>query len=470
MATSIHGKLTLTLCLTAVCVLPLAGLAVYYTTKDMLLSQMDEILAARGNAITVATEFDDGELELDDSLVAFAGFGEGNVRDFFAMYDADGKRLLRSSSLPPGSLDLVKPEILQAPAEPRPFFGTLKDGRPVRLRVHRFTPVSDGEGAARDILLVTGTETKSLQNTLRVLATVLLIAGVATLLSTLVVLRAALHRGLRPLDDLAGQLRTIEPGHSSSLPVDSTLPGELVPVVEKLNQLLRRVDESLARERRFSSHAAHELRTPLAELRATAELATTWPEEATPERFREMQQITGDLEALVERLSQLARVDARAQTVQKQPVNLEETIRGAVARHAESARERQLTVDTNIAPGSFRTDPALWTTILNNLMGNAISHAPAGSTVKLEASPTRLCVSNPAPNLHADDVPHLFERFWKKESASNKAASAGRHSGLGLSIVAACAEALGGTCKASLSPEGQQLGIEVTFGGHAFQG
>ena len=95
--------------------------------------------------------------------------------------------------------------------------------------------------------------------------------------------------------------------------------------------------------------------------------------------------------------------------------------------------------------------------ILNNLLRNAVSHAPTGSQILVSASAHHLTVRNQVRDLDPQDVPRLFERFWRKsESRSEKG-----HSGLGLSIVAACSESLGGTCQATL--EGDRLAIEVRW-------
>jgi signal transduction histidine kinase len=450
------------LCLLAACLLPLAGFVVYYTVRGVLLSYMDGNLDARARAIMVATEVDGDRLDLDDDLVAFAGFGQGNPRDFFALYQSDGARLLRSSSLPLGSLDFIKQEILQSSPEPTYIFATLRDGRAVRVRLQGFIPTGAETGDGfHDLRLVTGTETRGFRETLHTLARVLTGTGLSFFVATILVLRQALRRGLRPLSHLARQIRGIQPGHRDALNMPLTLPEELIPVVEKLNELLKRVDDSLARERRFSSHAAHELRTPLAELRASTELAATWPEEATPERMKEMQQSVTELEQLVDKLGELAKADANVQAVQE-PVDLESTIRATVARYRDTADSRKTTVAVQVRPGPFRTDPTLWQTMLNNLVGNAIEHSPEGSAVTITANPTRLSVSNPAPHLLAGDVPHLFERFWKKHTPS---AARTHHSGLGLSIVAACATAMGARCDATLNAEGsgRMLTIEVTF-------
>src|SRR5690606_30267603 len=98
------------------------------------------------------------------------------------------------------------------------------------------------------------------------------------------------------------------------------LPAELVPVATGLNEWLGRLEASFDRERRFSSHAAHELRTPLAELKSMAELGAMFPEEATPERSAEMLAVANELEALLEKLALLARADAGRQPVSPETV------------------------------------------------------------------------------------------------------------------------------------------------------
>ena len=86
-------------------------------------------------------------------------------------------------------------------------------------------------------------------------------------------------------------------------------------------------------------------------------------------------------------------------------VDLVDGVRDCVARVSESAEKRGLTIDTEVEREAIVTDPLLWTAILNNLLGNAVSHAPRGAHVLVEASPDCLAVSNEAPELEADDIP-----------------------------------------------------------------
>jgi signal transduction histidine kinase len=224
------------------------------------------------------------------------------------------------------------------------------------------------------------------------------------------------------------------------------LPKELRGIGEKLNVLLARVEAALGRERRFSSHAAHELRTPLAELKIIAEMIGKWPDEATPERSQEMLEVIAELEEVLEKLSLLARADAGACPLQVETVDLTASIERAVERESAASASRGLRIRARIEPGPFRTDPVLWQTILVNLLGNAVAYAPRCSTIQLEASPRSLTITNAAPDLAAADLDHLFERFWRRNTARD-----GRnHSGLGLAIVQSSVRVLEGTCQATL--------------------
>ena len=101
------------------------------------------------------------------------------------------------------------------------------------------------------------------------------------------------------------------------------------------------------------------------------------------------------------------------------------------------------------------TDPLLWTAILNNLLGNAVSHAPRGAHMLVEASTGCLAVSNEAPDFEAKDLPHLFERFWRKSEARSEKGC--------LAVVAACADRLGARCRATL--QNCLLRIEIRWNG-----
>ncbi|WP_075088426.1 sensor histidine kinase [Verrucomicrobium spinosum] len=230
----------------------------------------------------------------------------------------------------------------------------------------------------------------------------------------LIVMRSVVRRSLRPVTDLAREVQEIPVDDPARTLDATTLPTELAPVGRRVNDLLTRAREAIERERRFSSHAAHELRTPLAELRAIIELMAEWPDERTTEQFEEAQKVLKGLEQLLQKLTLLSRAEAGRQPVHLQPVDPAGLGEGAVERFRGSAELRGLTLLLKPESGHLQSDPVIWDAIANNLLENAVSHAPAGATITIKSSAEQLAVSNPAPGLSSADLPHLMERFWRK--------------------------------------------------------
>ena len=296
-----------------------------------------------------------------------------------------------------------------------------------------------------------------LERSLQSIVLILVGVGLAGLILIVFLVHTCLRLGLRPLEDLGRQLRSIRPTHLHERLPTAQLPRELQPIAEKLNEMLERLEAGFDRERRFSSYAAHELRTPLTELKVMTELVTNWPQEFNRRHGEEMLEAIAENEALLDKLSLLSSAENERVSVESANVDLVDGVRDCVARVSESAEKRGLTIDTEVERMAIVTDPLLWTAILNNLLGNAVSHAPRGAHVLVEASADCLVVSNDAPELEADDIPHLFERFWRKSEARSEKG----HSGLGLAVVAACTERLGATCRATL--QNHLLRIEIRW-------
>ncbi|MCW1922396.1 ATP-binding protein [Luteolibacter arcticus] len=448
---SIRWRLTILLCLAIGTLFIATGIGVFVAMRELLRSQFDETLTAKARALITASEIDGGEFEIDLTVQDFAGFGkDGN--DYFEIRRMNGKLFMSSPSILSDQQDTGDFSGIRKPEddEPRIRKGKFANGRPAHFYVQRFYPKDDKKARHRDLYLIVASPTGSMNLPLALLATVLGVAGAAALLLMVPVIRLGLGRGLKPLDKLAADVGHIHPEKLHQRMDVQKLPAELVPVAERLNDWIGRLEASFDRERRFSSHAAHELRTPLAELKSMAELGAMWPEEATSERCAEMVVVANELEALLDKLSLLARADAGRQPVQREPIDLAATVATAISRVEPRAAQRGLRLDSRVSEGPFSSDPVLWGAILQNLLGNAVAHAPEGSEVMIEASPNRLAVSNPAPGLNEEDLERLFERFWRKDDAR----SGYGHSGLGLSIVKACVALLGGECRATLSPNG----------------
>lgn len=439
---SIQRYLTVRLCLLAAILLPCGVLAVYLLARQLLVSQLDSVLAAKAEALISMAEVDGNEIEFDTDILQFAGFGSALSGDFFEVRDSAGEVIARSPSLENEPAELARERL---PGEWRADVD-LPDGNPGRAAAFLFRPEGNPSEQLKELQLVVAIGSGQTRQVLRTLLVVLMSTGAAGLVAAVILIRTGLSKGLSPLNQLASNVERLKVGEPGLRLETERLPNELQGIGEKLNALLQRVETSIERERRFSSHAAHELRTPLAELKMMAELVGKWPEEATPEQSKEMLAVILELEGLIERLSLIARAEAGNYLLQIEDVDLKGSIDRAVAREAAESEEKGLRIQVNVEPGRFRSDPVLWQTILRNLLGNAFAYSPANSVIRVQASPSLLLVSNPARDLQGDDLEFLFERFWRKNTARD-----GReHSGLGLAIVQTAVELLGGTCRATL--------------------
>lgn len=433
----------------------LGGLGTFLTLRIALRNQFDAALRTKAQALVIASDVDleEGEFEIDFDVQAFAGFGSSSPGDYFEVRTPAGEVVESSPSLAGGTL--ATPESISETAE---GFANLLLPERIEGRAYwrTFTPADDEEHRFRDLRILVASDLTRLRRTLRVVAVTIAAFGVGGLAATLLLLRLVVAKGLSPLDRLGSDVQRIDVARLSRRLDLEDFPSELLGVGEKLNELLGRLEASFARERRFSSHAAHELRTPLAELKAMTELGATWPEEFTAEHVAEMLEVVSELEALIEKLALLARAEGGSPGA-SEAIDLKSALDECVGRRRPEIGSRRLSIDLDVEPDEFRCDPVLFRAVANNLIDNAVAYAPEGSTIEIRATPSSLLVGNEAPELGPDDLEHLFERFWRKETGRTD----GRHSGLGLSIVRSSAEFLGGRCRAELADG--RLSIEVLW-------
>lgn len=246
-------------------------------------------------------------------------------------------------------------------------------------------------------------------------------------------------RALRPLAALTRVMADIGPDTPDArLPASRT--AELAPLTRRFNEVLARMDDGIARERRFAAGVAHEFRTRLAELRVLVDVETRYPSgRAVGPLLAEVGAICGELEATVAALLQLTRIQAGLEQLQLEQVPLAPVIERIVARHRQAAAARGLTLhldDTVPTPIGVRADVTLLEVVLDNLLGNAMAYAPDAGTIALRIDARACTVSNAAPELEVADVARLSQPFWRKSPAGSG------HAGLGLALAAAAAKAM----------------------------
>lgn len=455
--TSIRRQLTRHL-LTAVLLLLGGGLgAVYLAARDEAIDQFDDTLRAKALAVSTLTQRNRDGVRLEFSDRFFRGFDDDRARDFFVLWDRRGRVLERSESLRDKDSEL--PRKVGSLDRPSRWNLTLPNGQPGRAIGFAFKPRGGGGDRSRDdsseLQLVVASNRDELDETLWELLGISAGCGVLLLGATLAIIPQVLRRGLLPLDVLGDRVRQIDADTLATRIAGDALPMELQPIVARLNDLLGRLEDSFERERRFSADLAHELRTPIAELRSAAECALKWPETRDSATDRETLAIATHMERIVSHILALARGERNHLAVTLEPVSLAALVQDVWRNFSEPAAARGLEITLALETASAIADRALLRSISINLFENAVDYTPARGALAIAvgSSPYAAWIrlANAAPDFNPADAPMVFERFWRKETAR----SGGQHVGLGLALSRTFAQAMGWSLTAVLNEERQ---------------
>lgn len=456
---SLKGTLTLRLLLGGMILLGLAGFTFHWQMRRALTGEFDAALRLTAQSLQAFVEEKGETLKMDSDVDEMPQFNDRRGNTVFLLRRADGREIRRSRSMGKEALPMSG----GTTKDPEYFETKLGDGRKLRCISYHLEVAHEQEDeeesvhAGQEALLVVGRVRTPLEHTLRELRNSLWIAGGVTLTGLAVLLIWGVRRGLRPLDQLVTEISGVDASSLSTRFPAAPLPAELQPIASRLNELLERLAAVFAREKSFTANVAHELRTPLAELRALAEVNLMAPPETADEQaagWGEVRTVSGRMESLALRLLELARSEEPGRAIQRETMAIPPLVEAIWERHIAKVRERGITCQQEI-PENLRwdSDPVLLELIVSNLIGNAVHHAPEGSQVRITAGPDFLRFANAAPDLTPADLPNLFERFWKKDAAR----SDGRRHGLGLALARETALLLGGSLEARLAGDG---GIE----------
>jgi len=272
----------------------------------------------------------------------------------------------------------------------------------------------------------------------------------------------AIGRALAPLRALADAVAARDPLRLEPVAADR-VPREVRALVERLNELFARIEASLERERAFTADAAHELRTPLAAIRAQAQVARASGDDA--ERAHALGQvITGCDRAtrLSEQLLTLARVDAGEWRERLVRCDLAEVAREVLAEFAPAAHARGVAVELHAeGPVAVRGDAALLHVLLRNLVDNALRYGAGGSAVRIEiahsASHVLLRVVDRGPGIPAVERSRVLDRFYRGLGTGERGA------GLGLAIAARIAALHGAVLELGEGPGGRGLAATLRW-------
>lgn len=270
------------------------------------------------------------------------------------------------------------------------------------------------------------------------------------------------RRGLRPLNDMTGSLRRVGPNRLHERVPPAEWPRELQPVAIAFDDMLDRLEDSFTRLSQFSADLAHELRTPLANIRGEAEVALTRPR--SPNEYAAILESSvmecERLSAVIDNLLFLARAEAAESRVNCVQFEGRAAIERIAAYNEAIAEERHLQIIC-AGQGEVYADPVLFGRAVSNLVDNAVRFTPDGGRIEISLRSTQehaeIAVEDTGCGIAAEHISRVLDRFYRVDASRSSEGT-----GLGLALVKSIADLHGGTVAVS-SEEGRGTRVTLRF-------
>lgn len=430
--------------------------------SSWLAERFDDALHAKAQALVTLTKSNGVQVQMDFADEFMPEFSRPDNPEYFELYLQSGVLLERSRSFEP--MHIVN---FSDPAEDTTFADiTLPDGRPGRKVAVRFTPQIEDkslrpkypEESREKAIIELSRERKSLDDLLFKFH--LLIGGIGFLVVLIItfVVTKSIKSGLTPLDKIANDISRITP-ESMNVPIDiENQPDELKTIATQFNLVLAAIEKALSRERQFSSDVAHELRTPVSEMLALSEVGMRWPDvKEAASYFTDIHESSRHLDRLISNLLHLSRCEEGQIDIQISEVKLDSLLENICSKLTFEANAKNIDYRfPDKKTPKLLVDENWLGLILLNLLTNAIAHSPANSQIEVEFFSQKdrgsIQIKNTTiDTLSADDLDHIFERFWRKDLAR----TSGQHIGIGLALVKSYATCLGLSVVASTAEDGK---------------
>jgi len=455
-------------------VLTASALVLYMIVRAALWAEFDEALGSKARSLATLVEQERDEIDLEFGEHSLPEFKPSGHAEYYQVWTSGGHVLARSSSLGDRDLDPLHGR----PDKPAYKTTPLPDGRPGRTVGITFAPRREEDNASWqtpqepiEVTLVIGRGTFETDQALGRLRLLLVCGCAGAILASVAVLSWLVRRGLKPLGYVAAEIAAIGEASLSSRLEPGDAPGELAPIITRLNALLNRLESAFAREKAITADVAHELRTPLAGLRATLEVSLSKERGATSyrEAMAKSLAICKQMQRMAENLLELARADAGQLEVTSDAVDLVALLTDCWTQFADRATERQLEVAWHLPESChITTDRTKACLVLNNIFDNATTYANTGGHVTIavhsENNRVNVRVANSGSCIAEAEVGRVFDRFWRGDAA-RAAKGNGRRYGLGLALCRKLVTFLGGSISASVDSDGTFV-ILMVFGRH----
>jgi two-component system heavy metal sensor histidine kinase CusS len=457
-ALSLAGRLTAWYGVSAFLLIAASAGFLYWSLLAQLDREDDEFLADKINIVRALLRDHPGDLAVLREQVLWEPAARQHEQLYVRILDAGGRAIMETPGM----------EAVPAPAGAPAVDGVPPHGIELELptgKSFRVVIGSAGGTGAVKLIQVAMDRTREEEVLAGYRRALWLALSVALAVCLLVGFQLA-RRGLRPLAVMGAAVARVRSTTLYERIPNDRLPGELAGLAGAFNETLDRLEESFDRLARFSADIAHELRTPVQNLRGEIEVLLGAPRSA--DEYREglasCLEECGRLSRLIDNLLFIARAESPSAQLKREPVDVDRELAALCDYYEPAASEAGVALAAR-APAHLgaRVDRALFQRALGNLIENALAHTPHGGSVTLSACQSDGSVSvevaDTGQGIPPEHLPHIFDRFYRADPA--RTASATR-SGLGLAIVQSIVALHRGTASATSQP-GKGTRVTLTF-------
>ena len=349
----------------------------------------------------------------------------------------------------PGMTALLPSSVFSAAKKPRNFH---TDGRLFSL------VTSDHQTAGDRFKIQIAQDRTADEQFMKQFAALLAVALALAVVASAIIAWSVTKRGLRPLGEMTAAVQRVGPKQLNERVTAIGWPPEIQPLALAFDDMLGRLEDSFARLSQFSADIAHELRTPIGNIRGEAEVALTRPRSA--DEYREVIESTisecQHLGHIVDNLLFLARTEAAEGQLHRTSFNGRAAIEKIAAFHEPIAEEQKLTIRCE-GEATFVADEMLFSRAVNNLVENAVRHTPVGGSIAISIADSSVAVTDTGSGIAAEHLPRVFDRFYRADASRSSEGV-----GLGLALVKSIMDLHGGAAVIESEP-GRGTTVRLTF-------